>query len=756
MSHKVNAIISSDNVKWKYINIPDELKKLPQWVCANENKVPINPRTGHAASVINAGDWASFHEAAAANYPYIGFVLTKEDPYAIIDLDNKPHKPASEQQLDRHQKILEAFQSYTERSASGTGYHIIVRGTIMAGLHRDNVEVYSDSRYMICTGDVVRGGEIKEYQEYLDVLSKEMQPIVRHELDESFRSNVSDADLVETAQNAANGDKFDQLCIGEWEAMGYESQSEADFALLSILAFYTMDNDQVRRIFRYSKLGKREKATKNDKYLDLSLAKIRANQPSLVDISGFLVAANEAFSRNQNLIIHDDRRVDDYSISEVGDRCPPGLVGEIAKYFYETAIRPVWEVAISAALTLMAGIAGRSFNVSGTGLNLYVVLLAGTGIGKEGAASGISKIMNSCRKLVPDIDRFDGPGTFASGQALLKVLDEKPSFFSILGEFGLSLQHMSDVRANSSQIMMRRVLLDLYTKSGCGDFLRPMAYSDTDKNTALVRAPSVSILGESTPHAFFSGLSEGHISEGLIPRFLFVEYKGGRKPRNKRSGTKPPEKLVKKLSELAKFSLKKGVDGDCIDVGLTVEADKVLSDFDSYADSRINAREGEVEIQLWNRAHLNSLKLSALLAVGENFENPIVTKDMASWAVAAVRRSIDCITGHFENGDIGEGGDSEILNILRRKIGEIVSNSNASSGEVGGMVRKSSIQTKVSSLAAFKKHKAGAVGALKMGLQVLVENEELVLLDAPAKAHLLGQRTEAVVYVLGSMWGKIK
>ena len=131
-------------------NIPMELRALPQWVCAGPDKVPLSPRTGQPASVTDPNTWATFEEAVRTGMKHVGFVLAEWDPYTIIDLDNKPSKPCTPEQWARHQKILEAFDSYTERSASGTGYHIIVKGRIPAGVHRDNVEVYSTARYMIC------------------------------------------------------------------------------------------------------------------------------------------------------------------------------------------------------------------------------------------------------------------------------------------------------------------------------------------------------------------------------------------------------------------------------------------------------------------------------------------------------------------------------------------------------------------------------------------------------------------------------
>ena len=152
-------------------------------------------------------------------------------------------------------------------------------------------------------------------------------------------------------------------------------------------------------------------------------------------------------------------------------------------------------------------------------MNQYLILLAKTGTGKEGAATGIDMLMAAVRSRVPMCEHFIGPAVFASGQALIRVLDTKPCFVSVLGEFGITLKQLCDPKAIGSEVVLI-VLLDLFTKSGFNKILRPSVYSDVEKNTKLVQAPNVTILGESTPEEFFDRLAHEHIMVGLIPRFL--------------------------------------------------------------------------------------------------------------------------------------------------------------------------------------------------------------------------------------------
>lgn len=727
-------------------NIPLELRALSQWVCAGPDKVPLSPRTGQTASVTDPKTWGTFDEAIRTGMPYVGFVLTDWDPYTIIDLDNKPEKPCTPEQWAVHQRILERFESYTERSASGTGYHIIVRGRVPSGLRRDNVEVYSTARYMICTGDVVRNAPIADYQHLLDELYREMhRPVKRAELEDT-ESVLSDEEIVEMAMRAANADKYNALCRGEWRELGYASQSEADFALLSIYAFYTPDNEQVRRLFRMSVLGKRDKAQRDDRYLNHSLAKIRAQLPPPIDLSQLSVPVASVSTPEPTP-----------PPPPPSLKLPPGLVGEITQYFYQTTIRPVPEISLAAAIALVSGIIGRSYNISGTGLNQYLILLAKTGTGKEGAAAGIENLVAAVRPMVPMVDQFIGPSAFASGQALIKVLDEQPCFVSVLGEFGLTLQQLCDPRANAAQVMLKKVLLDLYSKSGWNKILRSSVYSDTTKNTKLIRSPNVTILGESTPETFFEGLDSTHIAEGLIPRFCVIEYTGPRPPRNRNADQPPSPELVKKVAELVTIGLTTMNNGTCANVQIDPAALIILDQFDTKADHMINSANSDVDMQLWNRAHLKALKLAGVIAVGVNPHAPVVTEDIARWCIAFVERDVMSMSTRFQRGEVGVGDHRHEADI--RKAVEAYLKMTPEQREQyktpKSIIDKPIIpfhylRRRLRLRAAFKNDRRGVARALEESLRDLVNAE--ILKQIPPQQALNEFGTSSALYVVGPTW----
>lgn len=743
-------------------NIPGEMRSLAQWVAAGPSKLPINPRTGQAASVTDPATWGTFEEAVRAGLKHVGFVLAPWDPYSIIDLD----APRDENDYKRHESILQAFNSYTERSQSGNGYHIIVRGAVPAGARRDKVEVYSSQRYMICTGNVVNPLPITERQALLDQLFAEMQPVASTELVDRA-AVMDDMELVEMAMAASNGEKFNSLCRGEMSE--YPSQSEADFALLSIIAFYTQDNEQVRRIFRMTALGKRDKANRDNKYLNRALEKIRAQQPEPVNFDQLI--ANAAVLTKVSEVIEpaiDHGNLNTAPASPLqapttGAKLnahttpPPGLIGELAAYFYQAAIRPVPEIAMAAAVAIVAGVVARSYNISGSGLNQYLILLAKTGSGKEGALSGIENLISAIRPQVPMASQFLGPATFASGQALVKVLNDRPCFVSVLGEFGLTLQQLSDHRANSAQLMLRKVLLDLYAKSGWNRTLQSSVYSDIEKNTKIIQAPNVTILGESTPETFFDGLDASHIAEGLIPRFTVIEYNGDRPARNRNANVPPTPELAQRFADLIAIAMTTTNNHTCCPVQLDADALKILDDFDTEADRIMNSSKHDVEMQLWNRAHLKALKLAALVAVGINPHSPVVTGDAARWAIAFTRQDVEGVAKRFKEGDVGQG-DSKQTHDLKRavKLFFVSPPANIAKHEVWQTLRASKIipysymAERTNAVASFRNDRLGSTNALKRTIQSFVDSG--MLIEIPKPELIKKFQFTGAAYGIGAGW----
>jgi putative DNA primase/helicase len=74
----------------------------------------------------------------------------------------------------------------------------------------------------------------------------------RHENVNEHYSELTDEEIIELAARARNSAKFEALYRGD--TSGYDSHSEADQALISLLAFFTRDEEQLDRLYRGSGL----------------------------------------------------------------------------------------------------------------------------------------------------------------------------------------------------------------------------------------------------------------------------------------------------------------------------------------------------------------------------------------------------------------------------------------------------------------------------------------------------------------------
>lgn len=164
----------------RFENIPQEIMDIPRWVVVNANsKVPLNPETLEAASSSDPSTWGAFWQVvdrvAKQQADNIGFVFD-DDGYVGIDIDAGYDEDGLMTPLAA--EIIGLCHSYTERSRSGRGFHIIVKGDLpWKGKNNQNgVEIYKDSRYFITTGDVILYREIEENQTALDEILERWFP----------------------------------------------------------------------------------------------------------------------------------------------------------------------------------------------------------------------------------------------------------------------------------------------------------------------------------------------------------------------------------------------------------------------------------------------------------------------------------------------------------------------------------------------------------------------------------------------------
>lgn len=756
--------------------IPEELRSLRRWCIAAPDKSPLficGDFLQHAKTT-DPSHWMDFNTAATKAWSLgydIGFVLAAGDGYTCIDLDvkdvenapDRPDKWTSRQVYDGYLNAIQNFDSYTEQSRSGKGFHIWLRAEIGPGARKDGVEIYSQERFIICTGKVVNHSPIKPDERnflpgVLETLRSQQQ--VKKELEE-IPPESDDWYVALQAVRASNSEKFCALWSGKWRELGFPSQSEADMALMSMFTFYSRSNSQCIRLFRASALGKREKATKNDKYLNNTLVTIRSREykEKSIDVTQMIRSAEAALrARQEAAVISRENRfvptlanpkstgavegptppdvlaamaqpvtAEAAEIGSDGLPWPPGFAGLLAREIYPMAAYPVKEVAIVAALGLLTGICGRAWYFSGSGLNQYITLVAMSGVGKDLMNTGISTIVQAVRPLCAQIDKFVMFDSPASGQALMKACSTRSSFVGIYNEWGQTLSQIAeDKQANLKTL--KSSLLSLYTKSAPTAIVGGITYSNQENNLEQMDSVAYSMVSETTPSKFYESLTNDMMADGFLSRFLIIDYSGDRPAPNENVLMVPGKNVVDHIASLAHMAEQSITTNQFTLVNRSDEASAMLRQYRDLCNKNINGSKDESWRQMWNRAEFKMLRLAALLAVADNPVFPLVKPEHVEWAIRVVQDNIAIMVKRMEEGDIGEGDgtrERKLVALLR----DYISDAPMSAGyrinpemRSNHIVPRAYLQNRTRQLSVFSKHRQGANIAFTNALNNLVEN----------------------------------
>jgi len=234
-----------------------------------QTKVPYNPATGKRAESNNSDTFSDFETTVSASGQYTGVGVGVFRGVCGIDIDHCMDESGTLSAAAAD--MIETINSYTERSPSGSGIHILFKAegfaydktTYYINNQKSGIEVYvygATNKYLTLTGDALyESRDIEERSEALSVvldkyMCRKQKPLIKSESTRSHADEpIYDEGILQKASKARNGEKFNKLWNGDFS--GYSSQSEADQALCSILAFHAKgDTQQVDRLFRQSGL----------------------------------------------------------------------------------------------------------------------------------------------------------------------------------------------------------------------------------------------------------------------------------------------------------------------------------------------------------------------------------------------------------------------------------------------------------------------------------------------------------------------
>lgn len=371
----------------------------------------------------------------------------------------------------------------------------------------------------------------------------------------------------------------------------------------------------------------------------------------------------------------DDGRVDLSDIEDEGTSdiqeipWPPGMLGELSQSAYDMQLYQYKEVAVVSAIGLIAGIAGRKFNISGTGLNVYLTLIMDTGMGKDSIVKFISKALFD---IVDEGDNiisssFLGKSKFTGSKAIVNRMKNALSQISVFTEAGLLMQTKS-----GDQSGLLRALLDLYTKSGAHDVFIGAEYSDEDKSIPNLRAPALSIINESTADSLQQAFRDNNsIDSGHLPRQSIYRIVGKKPYRNWESQKSSiNDKCMDKLRNLAAKCAKVQATPNPqawnfeFGEGIYERADRLEKYFtDQYNEYKdVN----NTKANMASRMSLKALKFSAIASVF-NHHDLIIQPAEWEWAESMVHYEYSGVDKFFMS-----SGSGEMYDIARHVVGPCI------------------------------------------------------------------------------------
>ena len=783
-----------------FSNIPDEIKTYTQWinwayetVDGRTTKIPLRVMDGRKASVAQPLDWASFDAAvsqASQQGCGIGFVFTKSDPYCGTDLDNKT---ANEDRSCDHKNVYQKLNSYSELSPGGAGLHIITKANLpLLGTNNQKrgIECYDNLRFFTFTGNVVNPVPIADRQSEIIELYEEIKPKVQTvEYNGMQPEFYTDAEVIAHANAAENGDKFKRLWAGDWETdYGNKSQSEADFALINIIAFYSRNATQTMRVFRQSALGRRPKANRGE-YVSTMVRRSfdRMTPTATVPLNGswfdaatvepwlpkLTVAQLGPFTSAQWITQPQSKILPRYEppterqqLKEfpepIQPMAIPGLVGELVAHTWQSSVHQIAEVSIASALSTMSLLCSRSYRHGSMGLSLYLMLLAQTSTGKSFAYSANDARFNALiqrYKSMPPPRSVDGKargellekmvmGEMGSAQGLAHQMAVAPSTLAQLDEYVDNIRMMAQPNPPAFLAQIRSELLKLVEHSGPGRVYHARKYSTRNpaqSQSIDVVSASLTILATGTPEQFYDEMSTTLLTSGFLPRFTILEYEGGiTKPNRNIVRTMSPE-LLDKLSYIFDMAINmaptlKGDPDEFVDV---LCVDQAASDKLQWFD-QLCLHEAEDANQnrtnmagMWSRAKDHVRQISALIAIGCNAPVPRITLEHTDIAMRIVMPTIEKIQRKVISGDVGTGDDkreAEIKIIVSRMVEGGYYQFRGYTGMrrefiEAGFFQLSVIRGMCVKLATFRNHRLGASKAFEDALLSLVRYGVFKMVD---------------------------
>ncbi|MDR1079826.1 MAG: bifunctional DNA primase/polymerase [Deltaproteobacteria bacterium] len=246
----------------------------------------------------------------------------------------------------------------------------------------------------------------------------------------------------------------------------------------------------------------------------------------------------------------DEDEVPEEDVVPEGILHPGGLLEELMDYIEKASFRSHPLFALGMSICFVGTLMGEKIlTSSGLRTNIYVVNLARSGTGKEGPMTAMKHLMFETGTAM---DNF-GPSDIASGAALMKSLEKKPSQLLMMDEIGDLIGSIKNPN-NSYKTEILKILKETFSSRG----YYSKAYANT-KNDYTVPWHNLSLYATGVADIFWENLTMRELSGGFMARALVFNLNLKRRRKNSEPDMTVPDGLREKVKAL--FAVARGPEG---------------------------------------------------------------------------------------------------------------------------------------------------------------------------------------------------
>lgn len=352
---------------------------------------------------------------------------------------------------------------------------------------------------------------------------------------------------------------------------------------------------------------------------------------------------------------------------------PPGLLGVLVDDAYNMALFRYREVAFVSAIGVIAAICGRKFNVvcpEPTGLNVYMTLLADSGVGKDSIIKFMSHVFYNAISDVGTVSSsFFSSIDYTGPKPLMDDLRDARSKLVLTNEAGLSAQQKSGNREG-----LKAAMLKLYSRSHSAGISDEGGYSKKEDRYGALKSPALSVICESTPENLLESFrQQGAIDNGQLARQSVFRVRGDIPYPADNIQRVLTHDCTKKLKHLAsKAAAVQALDDPNVHE-MYAENDEVFAMIAAHHRMCIDMRNkhrltDKLKEVMWSRAHVKALRYAGIACVF-NREEAKIFREEWEWATRMVDYEMACVDSCFSGG--GLQGDP-LDDVARRVAGPVI------------------------------------------------------------------------------------